>query len=254
LAHLLTACGGTNGTTTHAGSDASTGCTGAAPQCADNCNASGTEAPTCTDGHWECPPIPACEREMSDAGHDASPGDASSSNSTYTLASLDTSCGSITPNQLIALVQSSYTSTYTPGTTAAGYTSKNPTTASALTVGATYTNGALTCTPGVCACDPPGPCDPCNAPPTISVGLAVTFKTADGVFNEQFTAAATAFSGDARVEWQGTVLAPDIKGTFVPTYDPSEQVLFEGQFQGTSTSGIVDELVPNKISAGGGQW
>jgi hypothetical protein len=86
------------------------------------------------------------------------------------------------------------------------------------------------------------------------VGLAVTFKTADGVFNEQFTAAARASSGEARVEWQGTVLAPDIKGTFVPTYDPNEQVIFEGQFQGTSTTGIVDEVVPNKISAGGGQW
>jgi len=249
LAHALAACGGTGSTTTHPGPDAATGCTGAAPQCADNCNASGTEAPTCTDGHWECPPVPGCVREMADAGHDASSGDAST-----TLASLDSPCGSITPNQLIALVQSSYAATYTPGTTATGYTSKNPTTASALTVGAAYTNGALTCTPGACPCDPPGPCGSCNAPPTLSVGLAVTFKTADGVFNEQFTAAARASSGEARVEWQGTVLAPDIKGTFVPTYDPNEQVIFEGQFQGTSTTGIVDEVVPNKISAGGGQW
>jgi hypothetical protein len=85
-------------------------------------------------------------------------------------------------------------------------------------------------------------------------GREIHCKTSDGLFNEQFSAAASTSSGETRVEWQGTVLAPAIMGTFLPSYSPTEQVIFEGQFDGATTSGLVDELVPDKISGPGGQW
>ncbi len=121
-----------------------------------------------------------------------------------------------------------------------------------------YSGGPIQCLPpGPPDCDPPGPCSPCGVGPgTVSVPLDVTFVTGDGAFNEHLNATATETSQPgSMVDWQASIPARQLHGTYPPMFSPNETVIFEGQLDSTSyNAGIVDEMVPNLISGGGGSW
>jgi hypothetical protein len=86
----------------------------------------------------------------------------------------------------------------------------------------------------------------------------VTFKTADGAFDEHFEASATLsaplWSGST-VQWQASIPASQLHGTYPPIFSPNETLIFMGGVAGASfDQGSVDELVENQISGGGGAW
>ena len=184
------------------------------------------------------------------------------------MLDLDTPCyfGS-TGRELLAQVAPTYASTFRPsgppsGYFDAGYTWSGSLTPTALALTFTYSGGPVECSPPPPPdCDPPGgdsgfTCSPCGLGTGIlSLPLDVTFQTADGAFDEQFVATATSYGPGFQVEWVGSLPATQLHGTYPPIFSPNETVYFEGQLDGPSDdNGIVDELVPNKISGGGGAW
>jgi hypothetical protein len=188
---------------------------------------------------------------------------------TLTLPDLDTPCyfGS-TGRELLAQVGSTYASTFRPsgppsGYFDGGYVWSGSLTPTALALTFTYSGGPVKCSPPPPQdCDPPPgadsgfTCSPCGlGTGIVSLPLDVTFKTADGAFDEQFVATATVYWPGGQVEWQGSLPASQLHGTYPPIFSPNETVIFYGQLAGPSyDNGSVDEMVWNKISGGGGSW
>jgi len=176
----------------------------------------------------------------------------------FALPNLDATCdGGATGRQLLGFIHAPYTGTFTPPDTRSGmYPWNGPTTSSALTVGAEYRSGAILCTVDHYKC--PGGGVPCRVqiPPTVSVDLDVTFKTADGVLNEAFTATARYVSNSTSVGLQADLPAAKIAGTYPIVTGTRDQVklAFSGQFEGATYNGSISEVVDQKVSIPGGSW
>jgi hypothetical protein len=90
----------------------------------------------------------------------------------------------------------------------------------------------------------------------VSVGLDVTFKTADGVLDEAFTATAS-YSGDrTSVLVQADLPATRIGGTYPIVAGTRDQVklVFTGLFEGTGYTGSISEVLEGQVSFSGGGW
>ncbi|HEX8796744.1 MAG TPA: hypothetical protein VF765_37590 [Polyangiaceae bacterium] len=175
---------------------------------------------------------------------------------TITLPDLDTPCYfGATARQLLAQVASPYASQFNPNGAPQGYTWSGSLTPSALTLTLAYSGAPVLCNPPRPPdCDPPGPCSPCGVGTGIvSVPLDVTFTTADGAFDERFDGIATYVPG-GHVEWQASLPASQIHGTYPPMFSPSETFMFDGAVGGaTWDEGAVSECTSH-ICGGGGSW
>jgi len=175
----------------------------------------------------------------------------------FSLPDLDTACdGGPTGRQLLGFIHLPYAGTFTPpDKRAAMFPWNGPTLPSALTVGAEYKSGAILCTIDHYVC--PGGGVPCRVkfPPTISVDLDVTFKTADGVLNEAFTATAQYSSSISSMHFQADLPATKIAGTYPVVTGTRDLVklVFGGQFEGAKYSGGISE-VGQGTSIPGGSW
>jgi hypothetical protein len=193
----------------------------------------------------------ACSDSTPDAG--AAQSNATAGDLSYTLTDVDETCegvAGLTATAVIRGVSSTYSTTFTKPSGAGS---------SGLTVGfAFHPNGAIRCTPSTpraCACDDHGCESDCgNDPPNITVQMDVTFKTADGTFDEQFTAPVL-FDGQNRT-WRGVVPGNSMKGTFAFTlgHKEREQVSFFGSVSTGATSGGVDEVDPQVASSAAGTF
>ncbi len=101
-----------------------------------------------------------------------------------------------------------------------------------LTVSTHYDNGAVLCTPAM----PTPPPNPGTQPASVGVTVQVSFRTADGVFNESFPAT---FSGDA--SFSGTLPVASVQGSYkaIAQADPAGSgtpVTFFGQLDGTTAT------------------
>jgi hypothetical protein len=162
---------------------------------------------------------------------------------------LDQPCGdagTLTARNAIDGLLKVYTSTYTPSVGSGGPT--------ALTIGVAYDQGAVTCTPGTCSMGQ----DPACFPASLAIDLAMTFKTADGTFNEAFTATVNESRLGDGVGFTGAIPATQLEGTYkVTTGTPSQvTVMFEGNLNYPKvgeTQGIIDEESAT-VSAGTANW
>jgi hypothetical protein len=104
----------------------------------------------------------------------------------------------------------------------------------------------------------PGGGVPCRAPipPTVSLDLDVTFKTADGVFNEAFTATVQYVANATSVLFQATLPATKIAGSYPIALGTKDQVelVFTGVFEGAQFTGGVSEVEVGALSIGAGSW
>ena len=179
------------------------------------------------------------------------------SGGSYTLTNMQQACaGGATGADLLALVNAVSTGTYTPDTQrpapAPAWTGS--TSPSALTLTATYSAASILCTPPpVYNCPPGAPCAT-PGPPSVSTTLTITFKTADGTFNETLAATASYTTGASDAQWTATLQATDIKGTY-PFSGPASKVRleFDGPLGPGTQSGIISELTATE-SYGGGEW
>jgi len=175
----------------------------------------------------------------------------------FSLPDLDAACGGgPTGRQLLGFIHLPYAGTYSPPDKRAAMFPWNGSTApSALTIGAEYKSGAILCTIDHYVC--PGGGVPCRVqfPPTISVDLDVTFKTADGVLNEALTATAHYSSNITAMNFQADLPATKIAGTYPIVTGSRDQVklVFSGQFEGAKYSGSISE-VGQGTSIPGGSW
>jgi hypothetical protein len=126
------------------------------------------------------------------------------------------------------------------------------------TIGFTYSMGQVRCTQSIahaCVCDRQGCDTDCGADPAhIEVDMDVTFKTADGTFNEHFTAPVV-FDGRDRW-WQATVPGSEVKGTyaFVGALKQIEDVSFDGLLSGDTMTGEVTEINPQGVTVTTGRY
>ncbi|MCL2448052.1 MAG: hypothetical protein FWD17_03800 [Polyangiaceae bacterium] len=203
----------------------------------------------------------AIDGQSSDAGQEGGtcvPFDAP----TTTLPDLDTPCyGGATGQQLLDLVAPTYAAQFTPQGAPAGYTFSGSLAPTALTLTFTYTGGPAQCDPPL-----PNDCDigdpdagvtscPCRLG-NVVLPFDVTFQTADGAFNEQFVVSASLKTdfGESVIQWQATVPASQLHGTYPPIFSPSETIGFEGTLEPTGyDEGIVFEQT-DQASGGGGSW
>ena len=87
----------------------------------------------------------------------------------------------------------------------------------------------------------------------------MTFKTADGTFDESFTATVTSSAPPLPdVQFSGSVKATALKGTYKIAHGPAsgDSVTFQGELnypKAGETEGIVEEET-STISAGEGSW
>jgi hypothetical protein len=174
----------------------------------------------------------------------------------FPLATLDTPCGGPTGptgRQLLALIGSPYVGTYTPYTPRpSDYPSTAPTAPTAVTVDLTYAGKSPYCKLDDFVCCPGCPCR-APLPPSVSIDLDVTFKTADGVLDESFTATAV-YSGPATsgAGWSYSLPGTAIRGTFPVALGTPAQVNlnFDANFDAAQQRGTVSEWGP---TTGGGQ-
>jgi hypothetical protein len=185
------------------------------------------------------------------------PSDAGSTDANpFPLATLDTPCGSPTGptgRQLLALIGSPYVGTYTPYTPRpSDYPSTAPTAPTAVTVDLTYTGKPPYCKLDDFVCCPGCPCR-APLPPSVTIDLNVTFKTADGVLDESFTATAV-YSGPGAggAGWSYSLPGTAIRGTFPVALGTPAQVSlgFDATFDAAQQRGTVSERGP---TTGGGQ-
>jgi hypothetical protein len=182
------------------------------------------------------------------------------------LASLDTRCfDGGTGRDVLSLLKPSYASVFKPSD------GVNPIDAgvgpSALSISVKYAGGAITCHPLVCGCQDPLPNIPscptyCLSPgaPWVSVDVAMTFRTADGSFDEQFTATAV-FSNPAAPDspdnwtnWSATIPGTAVMGHYQFIGTATQTTLaFQGEFRGTTATGQVTEMNATS-SRGVGGW
>lgn len=152
----------------------------------------------------------------------------------------------LTGRQLLSLVKPSYAGTFVPSASGAASTP--------LEVTTSYSNGAVTCGPVQCSCDPPGPCsvDRCSAQ-SLSVAFDVTFHTSDGAFDESLAATATARQADGTVELSATLPVASLHGSYAPAVAGARSLVFQLTVKGDPiVSGSVQELAPDGHSGGGG--
>jgi hypothetical protein len=174
----------------------------------------------------------------------------------FPLATLDTPCGSPTGptgRQLLALIGSPYVGTYTPYTPRpSDDPSSAPTAPTAVTVDLTYTGKSPYCKLDDFVCCPGCPCR-APLPPSVTIDLNVTFKTADGVLDESFTATAV-YSGPGAggAGWSYSLPGTSIRGTFPVALGTPAQVSlgFDATFDAAQQRGTVSERGP---TTGGGQ-
>jgi hypothetical protein len=189
--------------------------------------------------------------ESIDAGTDAGSGP-------FALANIDTPCGGgPTGRQLLAFIHLPYDGTYTPPSVRAPeYPWNGPTAPSPLTVGAEFKTGTILCTIDHYVC--PGGGVPCRLqmPPMVSVELDVTFKTADGVFDEAFTATASYSTNRTSVLVQAELPATQIRGSYPIIAGSRDQVklVFSGLFEGNQYTGGISEVLVGQVSFSGGSW
>jgi hypothetical protein len=188
--------------------------------------------------------------ESIDAGTDAGGGP-------FALANIDTPCGGgPTGRQLLAFIHLPYDGTYTPPSVRAPeYPWNGPTAPSPLTVGAEFNGGTILCTIDHFVCPPGAPCR-APIPPTISLQLDVTFKTADGVFDEALTATATYSTNRTSVLVQAELPATQIRGSYPVVAGSRDQVklVFSGLFEGNQYTGGISEVLVGQVSFSGGSW
>ena len=195
--------------------------------------------------------------DSSSAGDAAvAPSDAGSTDANpFPLATLDTPCGSPTGptgRQLLALI-GPYVGTYTPYTPRpSDYPSTAPTAPTAVTVDLTYTGKSPYCKLDDFVCCPGCPCR-APLPPSVTIELNVTFKTADGVLDESFTTTAV-YSGPGAggASWSSSLPGTAIRGTFPVALGAPAQVSlgFDATFEAAQQRGTVSERGP---TTGGGQ-
>jgi hypothetical protein len=175
----------------------------------------------------------------------------------FTLPDIDAPCGGgPTARQLLAFVRLPYEGTYTPPSVRpAEYPWNGPTIPSPLTVGAELESGTIVCTLDHFVCPPGAPCR-APIPPTITVQLHLTFKTADGVFDEVFPATATYVAGGTSVRVQAYLAATQLGGTYPVIAGTRDQVelAFAGLFEANRYTGGVSEVLPGQVSFSGGSW
>jgi hypothetical protein len=209
---------------------------------------------------------------------DANTGQTVAADGSHVLASLDDVCSAPVPagyvnptgaaltaavptgRAVLALLQPSYTGTYTPQGVPAGYTWNGSLTPSAITIGTAYAGGTITCSAVECSCDPPGPCgvDRCGGP-FVTVAIDQTVQTADGVFDERVpsTVGSPNDNGEAYIE--GEIPATALHGTYQISFGtPAEvklsfemhDVLFTNGSTPTIAGGVSETT--SQISGGGG--
>jgi hypothetical protein len=219
--------------------------------------------------------VSACgDASSTSAGADGGPGDGGvgtpsdgavvqGNDGSYALTSLDDVCDNgPTGRQIFTFVRPRYDGTFTPPPAsrpgAPPWT--GPTTPSALTLSATYTNGKIVCTPRQSFNCPPGA--PCAAPPPphVEVDLDFAFKTADGLFDEHFTATASFSRDDSQVSLSGVLPAANLVGTYPIAAGSAADVhlAFEARFgvtgaSGPDANGSISEMT-SSLSFGGGSW
>jgi hypothetical protein len=178
---------------------------------------------------------------------------------TAVLASLDTPCfGGETGRDVLSLLKPSYASVFKPGDRV------NPIDAgvgpSALSIDVKYAGGTVTCHPMVCICQDQG-CPFCWSP-WVSVDVTMTFRTADGSFDEQFTASAwssayraTGSQNGSGDNWNAAIPGTAVVGQYQFTLGTAAQtkLAFMGEFNGTTATGQVSEMNAT-VSGGGGDW
>src|ERR1019366_9953488 len=97
-----------------------------------------------------------------------------------------------TARQLLSALQTTYTATNSP--------QRGSTGATALTIGLAFGDGGIVCTPATSCMGE----DPLCMPASLSVGLDLTFKTADGTFDETFVATASFVNSGPNMIWSGS--------------------------------------------------
>ena len=159
---------------------------------------------------------------------------------------LDAECGHIagfTARSILKNVHTRYTGTYT------GKGAGSP-----LPITVAYA-GHVICTPAKMYTGH----DPVTFPAQITVDLDMTFKTANGTFDESFTATVTSSAPPLPdVQFSGSVKATALKGTYEIAHGPAsgDAVTFQGELnypKAGQTGGIVEEET-STISAGEGSW
>ncbi len=160
----------------------------------------------------------------------------------WALPDLDTPCATgVTGREVLARLRESYGATLSYPHPAPDGGQLGPT---ALTITADF-DGGVSCAPGVCSCGSNTSCQCGDS--SLSLGIVLGFRTADGQFDEHLPASASAAASCAAslvVTVQASVLASELGGTFqVPFGTPAEETL---AFTATldldgGTTGQVDE-------------
>jgi hypothetical protein len=90
----------------------------------------------------------------------------------------------------------------------------------------------------------------------VSLNLDMTFKTADGVLNEAFTATASYSATGTSVFVHADLPATRIGGTYPVVAGTRDQVklAFQGTFEGTRYTGGISEVLEGQVSFSGGGW
>jgi hypothetical protein len=177
--------------------------------------------------------------------------------SPYAITSLDEACDSgPTPRQVLDSVKSPYAGTYTSEPRPPGVPPwTGPTAPSALSLTATYTGGKIICTPvSRGSCPNNAPCAVALRQPTLSLELDLTFKTADGVFDEHFVGTVTSGDGALSPSLSADLPATAIRGSYPVSAGARADVhlSFGAQFAGVNLSnGIISEMTSTSSYGGG---
>lgn len=152
------------------------------------------------------------------------------------LGSLSDVCvgnAALTGQHILAIVQPSYSSTFTPN--GAGATS-------ALALSFAYNAGAITCHPAQSNIE-------VSTPASLDLAMNAHISTSDGMFDESFAATVTMSAGlPTLLAFDGQVLIADLHGTFVPAIAGTwnvHDVDFGGQIDTSTTTGSVVEQASN---------
>jgi hypothetical protein len=167
------------------------------------------------------------------------------------LSTLDTPCGDagLTGRELLAQLTPPYTSPFSEESPDGGDAGSTT-----VTFDIHYTDGTITCAPTSHSCTGPTGCAIPSDPFLLNLAVGVTFRTADGAFNEHFPGTAT-YGGTPleSVDIVGYVAPSALAGTFKPTGNPKtiEFHLFVSRARdgGVETHGAVIGL-PDPSGAG----
>jgi hypothetical protein len=165
------------------------------------------------------------------------------------LSSLDTPCGpaAVTGRQLLDQLLPQYSSPFAEEAPDGATVSTT-----VVTFGARYDGGAITCLLVTDNCGSGPGCARAIVPAYVELAVDVTFQTADGAFDDQFTGTA-AWGGDSAegVNILGYVPPTSLVGNLVPTGNPAS-VEFN-LFVSRTGDGGVDRAVIGIAGSGGTQ-